>query len=100
MNSLTLRKATPSDSEFVYGVRRAAFREYVEKGEGWDEAEQRRIHEQRFGAQEFRIIHVDGVDVGIMSMVGAPDCVKVTQFFLLPEHQGRGIGRRCMRLVM
>jgi GNAT superfamily N-acetyltransferase len=26
--------------------------------------------------------------------------VKVNQLFLLPEHQGQGIGRRCMLAVM
>jgi hypothetical protein len=36
MNGLTLRKASPNDSEFAYGVKRAAFKEYVEKVGGWD----------------------------------------------------------------
>jgi ribosomal protein S18 acetylase RimI-like enzyme len=35
-----------------------------------------------------------------MAVVVAPDCVTVNQLFLLPEHQGKDIGRRCMLLVM
>jgi GNAT superfamily N-acetyltransferase len=35
-----------------------------------------------------------------MAVVMGPDCVHVNQLFLLPEHQGKGIGRRCMWLVM
>ncbi len=31
MDSVTLRKASPKDSEFAYCAKRAAFREYVEK---------------------------------------------------------------------
>jgi GNAT superfamily N-acetyltransferase len=81
-------------------VKRAAFREYVEKVWGWDEDEQRRLHRERYGTQDFRIINLDGADVGIMAVVTAPDCVKVNQLFLTPEHQGKGIGRRCMLLVM
>jgi GNAT superfamily N-acetyltransferase len=100
MNSLKLRKAGPNDSEFAYCTRRAAFREYIEKVEAWDEDEQRRLHERRFGAQDFRVISLAGIDVGIMGVVAAPDCVKVNQLFLLPEHQGKGIGRRCMLLIM
>lgn len=100
MSSLTLRKASPNDSEFAYCAKMAAFREYVEKVEGWDEDEQRRLHEQRFGAQDFRVIKSAGTDVGIMAVVVAPDCVKLNQLFLLPEHQGKGIGRRCMLLLM
>jgi GNAT superfamily N-acetyltransferase len=100
MNSLTLRKASPHDSEFAYCAKRAAFREYVEKVWGWDEDEQRQLHAQRFGTQDFRVIHVAGTDVGIMAVVVATDCVKLNQLFLLPEHQGQGIGRECMLLIM
>ncbi len=100
MNSLMLRKASPDDSEFAYCAKRAAFREYVEKVWGWDEAEQRQLHEERFGAQDFRVINVAGADVGIMAVVVAPDCVRVNQLFLLPEHQGKGVGRECMLLIM
>jgi GNAT superfamily N-acetyltransferase len=100
MNSLTLRKASPNDSEFAYCARRTAFKEYVEKVEAWDEDEQRQLHEQRFGAQDVRVIDLAGIDVGIMAVVRAPDCMKVNQLFLLSEHQGKHIGRRCMLLIM
>jgi ribosomal protein S18 acetylase RimI-like enzyme len=100
MNDLTLRKASPNDSEFAYCVRRDAFRGYVEQVEGWDEDQQRRLHERRFGAQDFRVISLADTDVGIMAVVVAPDCLKVNQLFLLPEHQGEGIGRSCMLLLM
>jgi GNAT superfamily N-acetyltransferase len=97
MDGLTLRKATPNDSEFAYCAKRAAFREYVE---GWDEAEQRQLHQQRFGAQDFRVVHLAGTDVGIIAVVVTPDCLTVNQLFLLPEHQGKGIGHRCMLLIL
>jgi GNAT superfamily N-acetyltransferase len=100
MDDLTLRKATANDSEFAYRAKRAAFKEYVEKVWGWDEDEQRRLHERRFIAQDFRVITLDGSDIGILAMVVASDCVEVNQLFLLPEHQGKGIGRRCMLMIM
>ena len=100
MDGVTLRKAGPKDGEFAYRVKRAAFREYVEKVWGWDEDEQRRLHEQRFRSQNFRVINLAGTDVGIVAVVAAPDCVHVNQLFLLPEHQGKGIGRACMALII
>lgn len=100
MNNLTLRKAGPDDSEFAYGARKAAYREYVEQVKGWDDVEQRRLHEGRFRTQDFRVINLAGTDVGITAVVVSHECVKVNQMFVLPEHQGRGIGRRCMLLVM
>ncbi len=100
MQSLTLRQATPTDSEFAYCVKRAALREYVEQVWGWDEDEQRQLHEERFAAQDFRVINLAGTDVGIMAMVVVADCVKLNQLFVLPEHQGNGIGTQCMSLIM
>jgi ribosomal protein S18 acetylase RimI-like enzyme len=97
MDSLTLRKATPNDSEFAYRAKRAVFKEYVE---GWDEDEQRQLHQQRFGAQDFRVINLSGTDVGIIAVVVTPDCLTVNQLFLLPEHQGKGIGHRCMLIIL
>jgi putative acetyltransferase len=100
MDNLILRQAGPDDSEFAFRAKEAAFRQYVEKAWGWDEAEQRRLHEERFAAQDFRIISVAGTDVGIMATVVAPDCLKLNQLFILPEHQGQGIGSACMLLIM
>ncbi|MBN1917215.1 MAG: GNAT family N-acetyltransferase [Verrucomicrobia bacterium] len=100
MDRITLREARPDDGEFAYRVKKAAFREYVEKVWGWDEEEQRRLHEQRFESQDVRIVNVAGTDVGVMAVVTTSDCIAVNQIFLLPEHQHKGIGRRCMALVM
>ena len=92
ISNLILRKATADDSEFAYQTKKVAFREYVEKVWGWDEDEQRQLHERRFASQEFLVIQVSGIDVGIMAVVRQPDCVKVNQMFILPEHQSQGIG--------
>ena len=100
MDSLTLRDADQNDSEFAYCAKKAALKEYVEKVWGWDEGEQRRLHEQRFGVQDLRVINLAGTDIGIMAVARRPDCLKVNQLFILPEHQGKGIGSRCMSLIM
>jgi len=100
MDRLTLRRAGPDDSEFAYRARRAAFKEYVDKAGGWDEDEERRLHKQRFETQDFRFISFAGADIGVLAPVTAPDCVKVNQLFILPEHQSRGIGGECMMRVL
>ena len=100
MNGLTVRTAGPDDSEFAYGTRKAATKKYWDKIQPWDEAEERRVHDRRFGSQDFRVVSVDGTDVGIMALVVEPECVMLHQLFLLPEHQGKGVGRECVRLVM
>lgn len=100
MHNLRVRKATADDSEFAYQTKKAAFGAYVEQVWGWDEDEQRRLHERRFASQDFQVIQVSGIDVGIMAVVRQADCLKVNQMFILPEYQSRGIGTACMMHII
>jgi len=100
MDNLRLRKATAADSEFAYRTKRAAFKKYVEKVWGWDEEEQRQLHERRFASQDFQVIQVSGINVGIFSIVRQPDGVKLNQMFILPEYQNKGIGAACMMRII
>jgi N-acetylglutamate synthase-like GNAT family acetyltransferase len=100
MNNLRLRKATADDSEFAYRTKKEAFKEYVEKVWGWDEEEQLELHERRFASQEFQVVEVSGIDVGIVAVVRQPDCVKINQLFILPENQSKGIGAACMMRII
>lgn len=99
MNEPVLRRAAPGDSEFAYRVRQAAHRPYVERSGGWDEGRERKLHERRFAEQEFRVIALNGIDVGIVALATDADCLRVNQLLVLPEYQGRGVGRRCMLLI-
>ncbi len=100
MIDVTLGQATAADSEFAYRTKKAAFGGYVEQVWGWDEAEQRQLHKRRFASQDFQVVRQSGVDVGILAIARKSDCVKVNQLFILPEHQGRGIGAACMMRVI
>lgn len=98
--SVTLRSALPGDREFAFRVRQVAFQPYVEEASGWNEAEQRQLHDERFGAQEFRVISVAGVDVGVLALEMSRECVRLNQLFILPEYQCKDIGRSSMAVVM
>ena len=100
MDILKLRRATPSDSEFAFQTKKAAFKQYVEQVWGWDEEEQRRLHSRRFSSQEFSVIQLSGVDVGIMAIGKEPDYVNLNQIFILPEYQRKGIGMACTKRVI
>ena len=95
-----LRKATQDGKQFAYKVKRAAMREYVELVWGWDEDLQWQLHDRRFQEQDFQIISLGGVEIGIMSVAERPDCLFINQLYVLPEHQGQGVGRKCMLTVM
>ena len=97
---LKLRKASQDDMEFAFQVKRASFREYAELVWGWDEDMQRQLHDRRFREQDYRVISLDGKDIGIISMAVEPDCVFVNNLYILPEHQGQGVGRKCMQVIL
>jgi GNAT superfamily N-acetyltransferase len=92
LNGLPLRQASPSNRKFPYPVKRAAFKEEVEKVWGWDEDEQRQRHEPRCGSQDFRVVNLAGTE--------APDGAHVNQLLLLSAGQGKDNGRRCMWRVV
>ena len=100
MEKLSLRKAHPSDSEFVFTVKKAAFREYVEQVWGWDDSYQRELHNRRFASQDLRIIQFCGTDIGFLATSRTSDTLKVNQIFILPEYQGKGIGSECMTRIV
>ena len=100
MEALNIRKAEASDSEFVFTVKKAAFREYVERVWGWDDNYQRKLHDKRFAAQNVYIIQWCEVDVGFLAISHTSDTLKVNQLFICPEYQGRGIGSACMTRII
>ena len=100
MEGLKFRKAGATDSEFVFAVKKAAFREYVEQIWGWDDTYQRDLHNRRFPSQDIRIIRFHGTDVGFLSTRNTPDTLKVDQLYILPECQGKRIGAACMRRII
>ncbi len=100
MEELDIRKADAIDSDFVFAIKKAAFREYVEQVEGWNDTHQRGLHNKRFDSQDFRIIQFQGNDIGFFSTSCTSDSLKVYQFFIHPEYQGRGIGSACMTSIL
>ena len=100
MEALKVRKAQATDSEFVFAVKEAAFREYVEQIWGWDDIYQRDLHNRRFASQDLRIIQFHGTDVGFLSTSNTSDTLKVDQLYILPEYQGRGVGAACMKRII
>lgn len=101
MEELSIRKAQASDSEFVFAVKKAAYREYVEEVWGWDDDYQRERHNREFVSEEnFRIIQFRGTDIGFLIMSRTSDTLKVNQIYILPEYQGRGIGSACLTRII
>ena len=100
MKELNIRRADARDSEFVFTVKEAAYREYVEQVWGWNDNYQQERHNKEFASYDFRIIQFCGTDVGFLIISGNSDTLKVNQIFILPEYQGKGIGSACMTRIV
>ncbi len=100
MEELNFRKAHANDSEFVFTVKKTAFRKYIEQVWGWDDSYQRERHNKEFASHDFRIIQFRGTDVGFLITSCTSDMLKVNQIYILPEYQGRGIGSACLTRII
>lgn len=57
---IVLREAAPSESDFVFNVRREAYGPYVELEGGWDQARERERHADRWKRPlRFRVLRVN-----------------------------------------
>ncbi len=96
---LSFREATTDDVEATFEIKREAFRPYVEIVYGWDEVDQWRRHKAEFSCETVRMVLIDGKEVGYVLVRSLPDALYLSQQFILPGHQGRGIGAKCMALL-
>ena len=98
--AMSIRRARESDSDFVFAVKEAAFREYVDQVWGWDRIRQRKMHDARFASQDVRIIRFQANDIGYFSTSATADSVRIHQMFVLPEYQGKGLGSACVNRIV
>ena len=92
--TVTLRPATPADSEFCFQLHKAAMRNYVDAIWGWDDQVQRDFHDRGFSPGRWQIITACGIDVGILDVEYLPAEIYLARIEILPDHQGDGIGTR------
>lgn len=104
MTETWLRPATQEDGPFLYQLVKATLREYVEPLWGWDEEWQRTYFWAHFDPDHEparrEIIVRDGEDVGVLTVEERPDEILLSQIYILPAHQGQGIGTALIRSAL
>jgi GNAT superfamily N-acetyltransferase len=99
-DELRVRPALRSDREFLFEVRRAALRAYVEQTSGWDDAEQRVTADKEFAELPFAVVEENGLAVGYVCVIHESEYDFIEEVALLPEAQGRGIGTHLLRGIL
>jgi ribosomal protein S18 acetylase RimI-like enzyme len=97
-HDMALRQATTADAEFIYRLVEATMRSYVEQIWGsFSEEYNRRNIAETIAAKSYSIIEYQGENVGAISIERHPDFTQLTQLFILPSRQNRGIGTTLVR---
>jgi len=95
-----LRNITESDKNFIYNVKKASIMDYVQKIWGWDEEYQIRDFESDFILENFKIITVEGVDIGFVQTTEEPLNINIIEIHIIPEYQGYGIGSSIINHIL
>ncbi|MGC7402801.1 GNAT family N-acetyltransferase [Pandoraea pneumonica] len=97
--NLTFRPTTQSDAETLVSIRIAAMRESLERVGRFDPQRARARFLDGFDPALCRFIEVDGEVTGFVLIRPQEDHWLLDHFYLLPEHQGRGVGAAVLRAV-
>ncbi len=96
----TLRLSQPEDMDFLFALHRTTMRVHVERIWGWDDDGQKARFADYYPTAERRIVVVDGLDVGALTIDYRPDAVFISNIEILPAFQGRGLGAHILTDVI
>lgn len=99
MYEYALRKATYTDSDIAYQIKKSALKEYVEKVWGWTEPFQQAYHSQHFSPINLMVIEVNGNPIGLMRKEERENCIFLYDLYLMPAFQGKGIGSSLIKQI-
>ena len=91
-SQVTLRQATPKDSDLVYNIKKEALGWYVEQTWGWDEKWQQEFHRTHYRPTDISIIVEEGMEIGTVGINQHVDAIWLESLHILQEYQNRGIG--------
>ncbi len=96
----TLRPAEHADYAFLYGLFVATMRDSISQIWGWEEARWATFYRPQFDPSRYRIVVVDGQDIGALVVERRPTELYLDTVEIVSEHQGRGLGTVLIRDVL
>lgn len=98
--AVAFRSATLADRAWLFELKRATMRVYVERVYGWDEAAQRQRFDEQFDPTRIRVIQCAGRDAGLLEFEEQEAAFFLARIEVLPAQQNRGIGSAAIRSVI
>lgn len=97
---LPFTRGSAQDFELAYAIKKVALGPHIIPRWGWDDAKQRATMHEKWAAKTFFRIEVDGQTVGTISLDPDGDGMEIGEFYILPEHQKRGLGAQVLDGVL
>ncbi|EDZ99144.1 GCN5-related N-acetyltransferase [Burkholderia sp. H160] len=97
--NIALRNTTQSDADTLVAIRIAAMRESLERIGRFDPQRARERFLASFDPELCRFIEVNGVQSGFILIRPQEDHWLLDHLYILPEHQGKGIGAAVLQEV-
>jgi len=98
--NLEYRLATEQDYYFAFNLKKSAEYGPINAVFGWDEERQKQMHAEEWAVGKPILICIDGIAVGSYKIEINADHIHFCRFFLLPEHQGKGIGSKVLKQLI
>lgn len=104
LENIILKKYTNDYYDFVYEVKKNAYKKYVEECWGaWDEKAQRKYFEDFINTYRDNsyIIEFNGIDIGFYNDEELDDgCYEIGNICIIPEYQRKGIGTKILKDII
>lgn len=99
--AFVLRPATIADYRWLWELKRATMRTYVEQTWGyWDDAAQEDFFRRSFNLSPVEVIMSDGVDAGLLHVEREPRELFLANIQIAPASQNRGLGTAVVQSVL
>jgi GNAT superfamily N-acetyltransferase len=95
----TLHPTTPADLETLLDIRLAAMRESLERIGRFDPQRARERLIASYDPATCEFIVADGIRVGFLQMQPQQNHWYLAHFYIVPEHQGQGIGAAILDIL-
>jgi GNAT superfamily N-acetyltransferase len=97
---LALRPATERDLSFAFEAKTQALGPYIRSKWGWDQEFQLGLHKQRWSKKSWFIVLLKDTPIGTVPVQDGPVFIRFGESYLLPEHQGKGLGSEILAGVL
>src|SRR5687768_9626053 len=95
---VALRQAQATDAEFIYRLVETTMRGYVEQIWGsFSEEYNRKNVDESIAAATYSVIACEGLNIGALAVERHPTHIQLTQMYILPSRQNRGVGTSLIR---